>query len=83
MTFLQINEKWALSADKLQWILQRHWGGRWRDVSYVSSTKDRHPMPNAPSIAYRAPLLNGAAEPQKPWQQTIFPFPWGGGCAQP
>jgi len=37
--FLQINNDWALSADKLQWILQRRRGTRWRDVAFISSNK--------------------------------------------
>jgi hypothetical protein len=38
--FCRINDRWALAADKLQWILQRRNGvANWRDVSFVSSTK--------------------------------------------
>jgi len=37
--FLQINNDWALSTDKLQWILQRRSGTRWRDVAFISSNK--------------------------------------------
>jgi hypothetical protein len=32
--------RWAVATDGIQWILQRHQGGRWRDVSFVRSTKD-------------------------------------------
>jgi hypothetical protein len=32
----EINDEWALSADKLQWILQR----RGKGMSFVSSTRD-------------------------------------------
>lgn len=37
---LRINDRWQLGADRLQWILRRRHGGRWRDVSFVSSTRD-------------------------------------------
>jgi hypothetical protein len=40
---MRINDDWQLSADGMQWILQRrrsrHRGG-WHGVSFVSSTKD-------------------------------------------
>jgi hypothetical protein len=31
---------WALAADPLQWILQRRYGKSWRNLSFVSSSKD-------------------------------------------
>jgi hypothetical protein len=42
LQFLQINESWALAADNVQWVLQRHRRGpqAWYGVSFVSSTKD-------------------------------------------
>lgn len=38
----QINDDWALSADHLQWILQRRrtGAGGWRDMAFVSSTRE-------------------------------------------
>jgi len=35
-----ISNKWALAADRLQWLLQRRQGQRWASVSFVSSTRD-------------------------------------------
>jgi hypothetical protein len=37
---LQINARWALASDKLQWVLQRLRGKRWQDVAFVASTRD-------------------------------------------
>jgi hypothetical protein len=41
MMICQINDDWALSADHLQWILQRRrtGAGGWRDMAFVSSTR--------------------------------------------
>jgi hypothetical protein len=36
---LVIRRHWAVATDGIQWILQRCQGGRWRDVSFVRSTK--------------------------------------------
>jgi hypothetical protein len=38
---LRINDDWALTADGLQWVLQRRRKGAqgWRPVSFVSTTK--------------------------------------------
>ena len=35
-----ISGRWALTADSLQWMLQRRAGQRWQSVSFVSSTRD-------------------------------------------
>ena len=39
-----ISGKWALAADKLQWMVQRRYLSKgqpaWRSISFVSSTKD-------------------------------------------
>jgi hypothetical protein len=35
-----ISGKWALAADRLQWMVQRRAGQRWESVSFVASTKD-------------------------------------------
>ena len=31
---------WALVSDGIQWILQRHYGKHWRNVSFVRSERD-------------------------------------------
>ena len=31
---------WAVGTDGIQWILRRQEGARWRDVSFVRTTKD-------------------------------------------
>jgi len=35
-----ISGRWALAADRLQWMLQRRSGQGWQSVSFVSSTRD-------------------------------------------
>jgi hypothetical protein len=39
-----ISGKWALAADKLQWMVQRRYLSKgqpaWRSISFVSSTRD-------------------------------------------
>jgi len=39
-----ISGKWALAADRLQWIVQRQYLSKgqpaWRSISFVASTKD-------------------------------------------
>jgi len=37
---LVMRDHWAVVTDGIQWILQRYQGGRWRDTSFVRSTKD-------------------------------------------
>jgi hypothetical protein len=37
---IPINADWRISADNLQWILQRRRMNGWRPVSFVSSTKE-------------------------------------------
>ena len=37
---IEIDANWSLAADKLQWILRRRRAGGWRDVSFVSSSKE-------------------------------------------
>src|SRR5262245_24583413 len=35
-----ISGRWALAADRLQWLLQRRAGQEWQSVSFVGSTRD-------------------------------------------
>jgi hypothetical protein len=32
--------RWAIASDGIQWIVQRLHGGRWRNISFVRSTRD-------------------------------------------
>jgi len=32
--------RWAIATDGIQWILQRHRGDRWQDLSFVRTTRD-------------------------------------------
>lgn len=34
---IALNSGWRVTEDELQWILQRHQGGRWRDRSFCRS----------------------------------------------
>jgi len=35
-----IEGKWALGADRLQWIVYKRAGNDWRSLSFVSSSRD-------------------------------------------
>ena len=37
--FLRLNSKWSLGYDNNQWILKRFRSPKWRDVSFVGSSK--------------------------------------------
>ena len=38
--FLRLNDRWAISFDRLQWlVMQRTGSGRWQAVSFVASEK--------------------------------------------
>jgi hypothetical protein len=37
---LHINADWKITADRVQWMLQRRTKNRWYPVSFISSTKD-------------------------------------------
>jgi hypothetical protein len=36
---IRFNDRWALSADNLQWILEQYRPPRWRGVAYIASNR--------------------------------------------
>ena len=64
--FLRLNDRWALSYDRLQWlVMQRKGKGRWQAVSFIASDKGVlhrvlrekgcHPTPKATNALLHMP----------------------------
>ena len=65
---------WAVASDGIQWILQRRWkDGKWRDVSFVRSTRDilaRCMREKGADSAIAAELLSGLPDTFDQWKAT-------------